>query len=315
MLQQKEDRSLRTVLVVLGAVVVIAQVVGATNHQMKSFAGKNVLITGGSSGIGLALAVKFSSLGANLYLLGRDMQKLENANREVGNSRCDTSQQVNLIQADVSDKVNLDRALNELINRIGVIDLLVNSAGITQPGLINQIDLKYHRDNMEINYFGTLYTTMAVVPGMIRQKSGHIVNISSLVGIHGLYGYSAYAPSKFAVRGLSDVLRYELKPHGINVSVVFPSDTNTPQLDYENKFKPPVLKALVESNTKPFSAESVAEKTIRGIAKGKYLIFPTTDSALLFLIYNLLPGELIYGFVDILMAQARRKAAKNINGK
>lgn len=210
MLQQMEDLSPLTILAVLGAAAVIAPVAGATKRLMKSFAGKNVLITGGSSGIGLALAVKLANCGANLFLLGRDNQKLSIADREVRNSRRDTSQQVNLIQADVSDKAGLDQALNELINKVEVIDVLINSAGITQPGLFDQTDLKYHRDNMEINYFGTLYTTMAVVPGMIRQKSGHIVNISSLVGIHGLYGYSAYAPSKFAVRGLSDVLRYEL---------------------------------------------------------------------------------------------------------
>ncbi|MBE0697383.1 MAG: SDR family NAD(P)-dependent oxidoreductase, partial [Anaerolineaceae bacterium] len=138
---------------------------------------------------------------------------------------------------------------------------------------------------------------------------------SSLVGIHGLYGYSAYAPSKFALRGLSDVLRYELKPYGIQVSVVFPSDTITPQLDYENKHKPPILKALSESNTKPVSAESVAEKTIRAIKRGKYMILPSSDGVMWFIAYSLLPGDIMYRMVDLLMVQARRKAGKDIAGK
>jgi 3-dehydrosphinganine reductase len=282
---------------------------------MKSFDGKNALITGGSSGIGLALAKLLANEGANIWLLGRDPQKLDNACKEVTSACRDNNQQVQTIQADVSDKAGIDRALSGLTSQIGAPDLLINSAGITHPGVFEQMDLSYHRDNMEINYFGTLYATMAVVPGMIKRKSGHIVNISSLVGIHGLYGYSAYAPSKFALRGLSDVLRYELQPYGIQVSVVFPSDTETPQLDYENKHKPPILKALSEANTKPVSAASVAEKTLRAVKKGRYMILPTSDGLMWFVAYCLLPGDIMYRMVDLLMVQARRKAGKDIAGK
>jgi 3-dehydrosphinganine reductase len=281
---------------------------------MKSFDGKNVLITGGSSGIGLALAKLLVKEGANVWLLGRDDQKLAAACEEVLLSRRESSQTVQTIQADVADKAGLDQALAEMLTQIGAPDLLINSAGITHPGLFEQMDLSHHRDNMEINYFGSLYSTMAVVPGMIQRKTGHIVNISSLVGIHGLYGYSAYAPSKFALRGLSDVIRYELKPYGIDVSVVFPSDTITPQLEYENKHKPPVLKALSESNTKPVSAESVAEKTLSAVKKGKYMILPTSDGVTWFIAYCLLPGNIMYRMVDFLMVQARKKAGKDLAG-
>jgi 3-dehydrosphinganine reductase len=282
---------------------------------MKTFDGKNALITGGSSGIGLALAKLLAQEGANIWLLGRDPQKLDQACKEVNHACRDNKQQVHVIQADVSDKEEIDHALSGLTGQIGAPDLLINSAGITHPGLFEQMDLSHHRDNMEINYFGTLYTTMAVVPGMIQRKTGHIVNISSLVGIHGLYGYSAYAPSKFALRGLSDVLRYELMPYGIHVSVVFPSDTETPQLDYENKHKPAILKALSESNTKPVSAESVAVKTLRAVKKGRYMILPTSDGVMWFIAYCLLPGDIMYRMVDFLMVQARRKAGKDIAGK
>lgn len=282
---------------------------------MNSFSGINALITGGSSGIGLALAKKLAAFNANIWILGRDLRKLESAYHQICDAQANRSQQVSIIQADITDKDSLDKALAGPLNQITAPDLLINSAGITHPGLFDQMDLRFHRTNMESNYFGTLHTILAVVPGMINRKTGHIVNISSLVGIHGLYGYSAYAPSKFAVKGLSDVLRYELKPHGIHVSVAFPSDTDTPQLEYENKFKPPVLKALVESNTKPYSAEFVADRILRGISRKKYLIFPTTDSVLWFTAYSLLPGELVYYLVDLLMNQAQRKALKNLNKK
>ncbi len=282
---------------------------------MKDFDGKSALITGGSSGIGLAMAEILAGHGAHIWLLARDPVKLETARQRVINARRNASQQVIILPADVADYNQLCNVLIPALDLFGTPDLLVNSAGITYPGLFEHLALEIHRQNMEINYFGTLHTTQLIAPGMIRRRSGHIVNISSLVGIHGLYGYSAYSPSKFAVRGLSDSLRYELKPYGIQVSVAFPSDTQTPQLEFEKNLKPPVLKALVDSNTRPFPAEVVARKIIDAIRKEKYLILPSSDSVLLFLVYSLFPGHALYWLVDRLMDQAYRKAAKDLAGK
>jgi len=279
---------------------------------MNNFTGKNILITGGSSGIGLAIASVFAKRGANVWLLARDQAKLNNACRQVSALASTPDQQFGLIQADVSNSENISAAIQEYLLHFGAPDILVNSAGITYPGLFHEMELAHHRDNMEINYFGTLHTTLAVVPKMIERQSGHIVNMSSLVGIHGLYGYSAYSPSKFAIRGLSDSLRYELKPFGISVSVAFPSDTITPQLEFENEFKPPVLKALSEGNTKAVSADIVAANIIRDLEKGRYLIFPSSDAWLWFLAYSILPGESLYRVVDLMMNRARRKVAKDL---
>lgn len=281
---------------------------------MKSFDGKSAVITGGSSGIGLAIAEHLARLGTHICLLARDRERLKTASERVLEARRSPNQQVITVAADVADYDQLSQALIPALSSFGTPDLLVNSAGITYPGLFEQLDLDIHRQNMEINYFGTLHTIRLILPGMIRRKSGHIVNISSLVGIHGLYGYSAYSPSKFAVRGLSDSLRYELKPHGIHVSVAFPSDTQTPQLEFEKNLKPPVLRALVDSNTKPFPADVVARKIIDGVRKEKYLIFPSSDSFFLFIIYSLFPGHSLYWLVDRLMDQAYRKAAKDLAG-
>ncbi len=282
---------------------------------MRNFDGKSAIITGGSSGIGLAVAEILASHGAHITLIARDPDRLDSARRKVMDSRRSESQQIRVLAADVADYEGLSSALLPALDAYGIPDLLVNSAGITYPGLFAELDLEIHRQNMEINYFGTLHTIRLIVNGMIQRGSGHIVNISSLVGIHGLYGYSAYSPSKFAVRGLSDSLRYELKPHGIQVSVAFPSDTQTPQLEFEKNLKPPVLKALVDSNTKPFPAEVVARKIILGIQKGKYLILPSSDSVLLFWVYSLFPAHSLYWLVDRLMDMAQRKASKNLAGK
>lgn len=282
---------------------------------MKNFDGKGVLITGGSSGIGLALAKELVMKGANTWLLARSLDRLEEARLQLQQFAVKPSQKIGIIQADVANYQQLETAVLSLIDQAGVPDLIINSAGITHPGLFEEMDLAIHRSNMEINYFGSLYLTRLVVPGMKKRQSGHILNISSLVGFHGLYGYSAYAPSKFAIRGLSDALRYELKPYGIQISVAFPTDTETPQLEFENQHKPPVLKALVDSNTKPVPAGDVAKKILQGVMKDRYIILPTTDGLILYVIYSLLPGYGMYRFVDFLMDNARRKAAQNLTRK
>jgi 3-dehydrosphinganine reductase len=281
---------------------------------MKNFEGKTALITGGSSGIGLAVAKNLASKGAHIWIMARSPQRLEEACVEITQICQSSSQKVRTIQADVSDKEQVDRGLAPVIAEGGV-DILINSAGLTYPGLFEQLDHRVFREMMEVNYFGTLYVTKALVPAMIKRGSGHILNISSLVGLHGVYGYSAYSPAKFAVRGLSDTLRYELQPQGIKVSVAFPADTQTPQLDFENQRKPAVLKALVTSNTSVSSPASVAENIIRAMQKDRYLIFPSSDSLLWYVINTLLPGHAMYWLVDVLMAQARRKVAKSLAGK
>lgn len=274
------------------------------------FAGKRALITGGSSGIGLALAKKLAARGAHVTILARDAARLEIACAEIRAERLDDSLRVDSIRADVADRGGLQAALAEFARREGAPDLLINSAGVVRPGYFNELDLDVFRDMMEINYLGMVAVIKALLPGMIARGSGYIVNISSLAGFLAVYGYSAYAPSKFAVRALSDVLRYELEEHGIQVSVVFPPDTQTPQLDFENPLKPPVLKKLDES-TKVLTADAVAESILRNVARGRYIITPGFDSNLYFQLTNFF--GLVYPVMGSMVRQARRTVggAKN----
>lgn len=278
---------------------------------MKTYTGNTALITGGSSGIGLALAKQLASRGAHVWILGRDQGKLDKARQDLLADRQSPDQQVIPIAADVSQYEQMQSALAPLFEQHGTPDMLFNSAGLTYPGEFCDLDLKIFHEMMDVNYFGTLYAARLVAPGMVQRGSGLIVNISSLVGIQGLYGYSTYSPSKFAVVGLSDVLRYEMKPKGIQVAVVFPSDTITPQLAFEENLKPPVLKALSETNNKPVSADVVARNILREVERGRYYILPGFDAKFWYFIYRLFPGDSMYRVVDLLMAQARRKVAKN----
>lgn len=268
-----------------------------------NFQGQNSLITGGSSGIGLALAKKLAAQGANIWLVARDRARLEAACEEVSAARKADSQNVTAIAADVSDEAAITSALEPVIQAEGAPDLVVNSAGITQPGHFIEQDMDIFRSMMEVNYFGTLHVIKAVLPGMTERGSGHIVNISSIAGFMGVYGYSAYGASKFAVRGLSDSLHYELADKGIRVSVVFPPDTQTPQLEYETPFKPPVL-VEIEKSDKVLSAEQVADAILKGVARGKHVITPGSDSSLYFNLTNFF--GLVYPVMGFMVAQARK---------
>jgi 3-dehydrosphinganine reductase len=135
-------------------------------------------------------------------------------------------------------------------------------------------------EQMALNYFGTLIPIRSVVPSMIERKSGHLLLVSSAAGIVGVYGYSAYSPAKFAVRGLAETLRSELKPHGIVVGCAYPPDTDTPGLATENETKPSAT-AHISATIKPRSADAVARAIIRGIERDRTIITADRSTAML----------------------------------
>jgi 3-dehydrosphinganine reductase len=278
------------------------------------FDGTTALITGGSSGIGLALAQQLSAAGANVWILGRDQNRLDAACQQIKSSASTAQRQVLSLSADVTDEANLSAILQPVIQQHGAPDLLFNAAGTTYPAYFTDVPLATHRQNMEVNYFGTLNVINLVLPGMLARGSGHLVNISSMAGYHGILGYSSYSPSKFAVRGLSDVLFYELKPQGIKVSIVFPPDTDTQGFAEENKIKPLLVKVLSESNNKIMQPLDVARNILRGVQRGQYLIAPGFDSAIFYTL-NSLPWHMPYWIMNFMISDARRKTRKYETGQ
>jgi 3-dehydrosphinganine reductase len=156
----------------------------------------------------------------------------------------------------------------------------VTSAGQARPGHFLDLDDEVFRRMMEVDYFGTLYPIRAVAPAMVERGGGSIVAISSAAGLLGIYGYTAYGPAKFAVRGLMQALRDELRPHGVHVGCVFPPDVDTPQLAEENRWKPAET-AAIGGAIKPLTAERVARATVRAIERERFAIYPDTATALL----------------------------------
>ena len=154
---------------------------------------------------------------------------------------------------------------------------------------------------MAVNYFGSLYAIRSALAAMERSGTGNIVLISSGAGLIGIYGYSAYCPSKFALRGLAESLRGELKPKGIKVTIVYPPDTDTPQLAAENKIKPLETKKIT-ATAKAWTAEAVAQQIITGVERGRFAITPGTELTILNRLHSLI-SPLLNWYFDRIVRQ------------
>ncbi len=270
-----------------------------------NFKAQHIMITGGSSGIGKATAKLFTQAGANLTIIARDLAKLEAAKAEIASVKLDSSQQILTLNADVSQRKQVEAAIQTAIDQNGVPDILITSAGIANPGYFQDLSIDIFERTMAVNYFGSLYCIRAVVPFMQQQGQGQIVLLSSGAGLIGIYGYTTYSPTKFALRGLAEALRGELKPFGIGVSIVYPPDTDTPQLEAENRIKPPETKQMTET-AKTWTAEAVATEILQGIQHQKFAITPGFEMSLLQRFHSLI-APILNWYFDRIVTQIQQK--------
>lgn len=256
---------------------------------------RHAIITGGSSGIGLEIAKLLLQEGCSVSIIARDNTKLQNAYEELLALCPDPSVTVGWYSSDVTDKNGIVATIRTVVDTTGVPDLLITSAGVTRPGYFQELSTEIFEQLMSVNYLGTVYSVKAVVPYMQDQGHGHIVMISSGAGLVGMFGYSAYSPSKFAVRGFAESLRAELKVYGITVAVVYPPDTDTLQLREELPYKPPETRAITGS-AGILSAAKVAQEIINGIKKNRFSITPGASMKILGVTHSLVNPVLRFYF-------------------
>jgi len=181
---------------------------------------KVVIITGASSGIGLACAKEFARRGAYLSLAARNLEALESLQKEL----MIVGHQVVVTQTDVSNEDDCRRLIDNTIKHLGRIDILVNNAGISMRALFKDVDLQVIKKLMDVNFWGTVYCTKYALPYLLAAK-GSVVGISSIAGFIGLPGRAGYSASKFAMHGFLETLRTENLKTGLHVLIAAPGFT------------------------------------------------------------------------------------------
>ncbi|GLB59768.1 3-ketoacyl-ACP reductase [Cytobacillus sp. NCCP-133] len=190
---------------------------------MYTLKGKTALITGAGRGIGRATAIALAKEGVNIGLLGRTIENLEKAADEL--SQYDVN--VSAAAADVADLEAVTHAVEHIKSDLGTVDILINNAGIAKFGGFLELSPEEWESIIQVNLMGVYHVTRAVLPEMIEQKSGDIINIASTAGQKGAPVTSAYSASKFAVLGLTESLMLEVRKHNIRVSALTPSTVAT----------------------------------------------------------------------------------------
>ncbi|MBB4005180.1 MAG: SDR family oxidoreductase [Aurantimonas endophytica] len=196
---------------------------------MTNLNGKIALVTGASSGIGAATAARLAEAGAKVGIAARRIEKLEGLKRQIEAK----GGEAQVIEMDVVDPASIEAGVKKLVDAYGAIDILVNNAGLMPLSDIDQFKVDEWHRMVDVNVKGLLNTTAAVLPEMIKQRSGHIFNMSSIAGRKVFKGLAVYCATKHAVAAFSDGLRMEVgQKHNIRVTCIQPGAVATELYDH-----------------------------------------------------------------------------------
>lgn len=246
---------------------------------------KVVLITGGSSGIGKALAFSFGRAGGRIIITGRQEAALYQTSEELRREGIEN----HFLVADVSIRADNERMVTEVLNRFGQLDILINNAGITMRALFADADPDVLRRVMDVNFFGTVYATHYALPHLIRQR-GSLIGISSIAGYRGLPVRSGYSASKFALNGFLEALRTELLPDNVHVLTACPGFTTSNIRVSALNQRGQVSGETMRDEEQMMSADEVAERILRATKRRQRSLILTTQGKLTVFLSKWVPG-------------------------
>lgn len=247
---------------------------------MESLRDKKCLVTGAASGIGRAIAVAAGAEGAMLFLTDINADGLDAVAQEVRGA----GGTVGLCAAtDVSDYDAVAALARDVHAAHGSLDVVMNVAGISTWGTVENLEHHHWQRQVDVNLMGPIHVIESFIPPMIRAgRGGHLVNVSSAAGLFGLPWHAAYSAAKFGLRGVSEVLRFDLRRHGIGVTLVCPGAVDTPLVDSVQivglqRSDPQIERLASRFRRHAVSPEHVASLTIRAIKKDRYLVLTSRE--------------------------------------
>jgi len=279
--------------------------------QRGGFAGKRCLLTGAASGIGRATALKLAAEGAELFLTDRDADGLETT---VADARA-LGARVPLHRAlDISDYDAVTQFGTDVHAEYPAMDVVMNIAGISAWGTVDRLTHQHWKSMVDVNLMGPIHVIETFVPPMITaRRGGHLVNVSSAAGLVALPWHAAYSASKYGLRGLSEVLRFDLARHRIGVSVVVPGAVKTPlvqsvQIAGVDREDPNVQKWTNRFTGHAVSPEHVAERILSGVRRNRYLVYTSPDIRAFYLFKRTMwwPYSVAMRQVNVIFSRALR---------
>ena len=278
----------------------------------EDFAGRRVLVTGAASGIGRATALRLARAGAELYLtdvnadgLARTVTEATAAGGVVAEHRA----------LDIADYEAVASFAADVHTRHPAMDVVMNIAGISAWGTVDRLTHQQWRAMVDVNLMGPIHVIETFVPPMVAAgRGGHLVNVSSAAGLVALPWHAAYSASKFGLRGLSEVLRFDLARHRIGVSVVVPGAVDTPlvqtvQIAGVDREDPGVQRWVQRFSGHAITPERAAKKILAGVARNRFLIYTSTDIRALYAFKRLAwrPYSWVMTRVNVLFTRALRR--------
>ncbi|KAH8359161.1 hypothetical protein KR093_004874 [Drosophila rubida] len=249
--------------------------------KAKSIVGRHVVVTGGSRGIGLSLAVECAMKGANVTVIARDQKLLEGAVALMEVIRQRPEQKFQYRSLDIGgDYEEVARVLGELEESIGDIYALINCAGMAICGVFEEVSVADVHKLMNVNFFGSYNCTRYVLPKMKKAGDGIIVLTSSQAAMFGIYGYGPYSASKYALRAMAETIAMESRAYGVSVTLALPCDTNTPGFEEEEKSKPRATK-IISGSGGLLEPEVMARAILKDALKGNFISTVGIESWLL----------------------------------